>query len=187
MLDSIYRFDFSILDALQSIHSPVLNVIMMVITYFAEVGWGWIALTVIMLRFPKRRKMGLASGVSLAIMLLINDVTIKSIVGRPRPYTLREDIDTIIPYPMGTSFPSGHTCASFSAATAIFLYDKKLGAFAYLLAALIGFSRNYFYVHYPTDVICGALLGIILGIIGTAIVRKLIVPRFGEKLKLPKE
>ena len=119
MLDSIYRFDFSVLETLQSIRTPALNYVMMAITYFAELGWGWIALTVIMLRFPKRREMGLASGVSLALMLLINDVIVKSIVGRPRPYVMREGIDTIIPYPMGTSFPSGHTCASFSAATAL--------------------------------------------------------------------
>ena len=59
------------------------------------------------------------------------------------------------------SFPSGHTSASFAAATAIYAIDRRWGAAAYVLAALIGFSRLYLGVHFPTDVLAGAVVGIL--------------------------
>jgi undecaprenyl-diphosphatase len=60
------------------------------------------------------------------------------------------------------AFPSGHTLASFGAATALTLTHRRWGAAALVLAAAIGFSRLYLFVHYPTDVVAGALLGVAL-------------------------
>ena len=57
------------------------------------------------------------------------------------------------------SFPSGHTSAAFAAALAIFMWYKKEGGFAIVIAALIAISRLYLTVHYPTDVLAGALVG----------------------------
>ena len=76
----------------------------------------------------------------------------------------RTGIDTIIKQPSGYSFPSGHSASSFACATAIFMKNKRMGIFAYVLAALIAFSRLYFYVHFPTDVLTGSVLGVLVGI-----------------------
>lgn len=90
---------------------------------------------------------------------------------RIRPYDLREGIEIIISRPTDFSFPSGHASASFAAAAALFAYDKKWGAGALVLAALIAFSRLYLYVHYPSDVFAGTLLGILFGAMAYYIVK----------------
>ena len=64
------------------------------------------------------------------------------------------------------SFPSGHTAAAFAAAVALFACHRKAGTIALFLAFLMGFSRLYLFVHYPTDVLAGALLGVLFGLIG---------------------
>ncbi len=76
----------------------------------------------------------------------------------------------VVSMPTSWSFPSGHTSSSFAFATAVFANNKKYGIAAYVLAAVIGFSRIYLGVHYCTDVLAGAVLGIIYGIIGVLVV-----------------
>ena len=80
-----------------------------------------------------------------------------------RPYSYVPDITLLIPPLDDFSFPSGHTFASFAAATALFLYHRKAGAAAFILAVTIAFSRLYLYVHFPSDVLAGAILGIASG------------------------
>ena len=61
------------------------------------------------------------------------------------------------------SFPSGHTGISFAAVGALFAAKSRLGVPAFVLALIIAFSRLYLYVHWPSDVLAGALLGILIG------------------------
>ena len=79
------------------------------------------------------------------------------------------------------SFPSGHTLASFEAATVLMIRDKRFGIPALILAILIALSRLYLYVHYPTDVLAGALLGVFIGIFACFLVDK-IYKRFERKI-----
>ena len=75
--------------------------------------------------------------------------------------------------PSDSSFPSGHTSSAFAAAVSIFLTNKKAGIMALILAVLIAFSRMYFFVHFPTDILGGILTGVICAKIATVFVKKL--------------
>lgn len=181
-MDTIYNTDFAILDALQKIHCTLLDMIFGFFTYIGEGGIVWAAAALILLGMKNKRIISLSIFISIAAESAVNEFIIKQIFKRPRPFTLHPWIDTVVHQPSSYSFPSGHTCSSFAAATAIFCFDKKLGAVAYAVAALIGFSRSYFYIHYPTDVLCGALLGVLFGI-AAAFAAKRIYPKLADLSK----
>ena len=86
--------------------------------------------------------MGFAQCLALIFMLLSNDMTIKKLVKRVRPYDINTMIDTIVPKQSSFSFPSGHACAAFACATAIFCFNKRLGIAAYIMSLFISFSQR---------------------------------------------
>lgn len=142
--------------------NPVLDKIMIFISSLGNKGQFWIAIGVLFLLLGIWKRHWLRNGwmvlFSLLGNLLLCNVLLKPLVNRTRPYDLL-GYETIIP-PLGDpSFPSGHTSASFAAATAIYAIDKRWGIAAYLLATVLGFSRLYLGVHFPTDVLAGAVLG----------------------------
>ena len=89
----------------------------------------------------------------------------KPLFARVRPNDVNTAIELLIARPGDYSFPSGHTLSSFAAATVIFIANKRLGSLALLLAAAIGFSRMYLYVHYLSDVLVGAAIGVAIGVL----------------------
>lgn len=162
------------LDFLQTIHTPLLDKILAFITSLGNAGIIWIVLAVVLLILPKTRKTGIIVAAALLMDLVLCNLILKNLVARVRPYDVNTAIAILIKKPLDFSFPSGHTAASFAAMTALFLAKmKKAWIAALVLAVLIAFSRLYFYVHYPTDVLGGAIVGILSGIIGYAIVEKI--------------
>ena len=162
------------LDFLQTIHTPLLDKILAFITSLGNAGIIWIVLAVVLLILPKTRRTGIIVAAALLMDLILCNLILKNLVARVRPYDVNTAIAILIKKPFDFSFPSGHTAASFAAMTALFLAKmKKAWIAALVLAALIAFSRLYFYVHYPTDVLGGAVVGILSGIIGYAIVEKI--------------
>ena len=162
------------LDFLQTIHTPLLDKILAFITSLGNAGIIWIVLAVVLLILPKTRKTGIIVVAALLADLVLCNLILKNLVARVRPYDINTAIAILIKKPLDFSFPSGHTAASFAAMTALFLAKmKKAWIAALILAVLIAFSRVYFYVHYPTDVLGGAVVGILSGIIGYAIVEKI--------------
>lgn len=162
------------LDFLQTIHTPLLDKILAFITSLGNAGIIWIVLAVVLLILPKTRKTGIIVAAALLMDLILCNLILKNLVARVRPYDVNTAIAILIKKPLDFSFPSGHTAASFAAMTALFLAKMKKAWIAVLvLAVLIAFSRLYFYVHYPTDVLGGAVVGILSGIIGYAIVEKI--------------
>jgi undecaprenyl-diphosphatase len=143
-------------------------------TYIGEGGAVWIAAAIIMTAVKKTRTGGIYVAVALVYEFIANEVLLKNIIARTRPFVLNPNIDTIVSQPTSYSFPSGHSCSAFAAATAIFMYNKRAGAIAYAVSAVIGFSRCYFYIHFPTDVICGAIFGVILGYAAVGTVKVLL-------------
>ena len=164
MLETLLNIDGGLLLLIQEyVRTPLLNEIMVFITTLGNGGMIWIAATILLLIPKKTRKVGIMSGVALLGSLIINNNIIKNIVQRPRPFVTFTDLQILIPTPSEFSFPSGHTSSSFAAAGVFYSnLPKKFGVPAVILAGLIGLSRLYVGVHYPTDVIAGIIMGILL-------------------------
>lgn len=164
-------FETSILHWIrQTFSCAFLDAVMPYITKFADSGIGWILLALVLLIPRKTRRMGAAMGVALAIGFVTGNLLLKNLVARTRPFLFDPSIELLIAPPHEFSFPSGHTLASFECAVAVFCYRRKGGVVALLFAVLIAFSRLYLQVHYPTDVLCGAILGSLIGYLAYRIV-----------------
>lgn len=151
-----------------------------VITLFSEGGYFWIALCLFFLIFKKTRKVGIVMAIAIIMNALVVNVCIKNVVARTRPYDAFEDIIRLIGIQSDYSFPSGHTSVAFSSVMAMQLAfekkkQKRLVIYAWILACCIGFSRLYLGVHYPSDVLCGALIGMMSALIAKFIVKKWII------------
>ncbi len=138
---------------------PFLDAVMPVISSLARHGELWIALAVVLLCIPKTRRIGLTMGLALAIGYLTGNIFLKNVVARTRPYDVA-GVEILVNRLSDFSFPSGHTLCSFEAAVVLFLYHRKWGVAALSLATVIAYSRLYLFVHYPTDVLAGLLLGV---------------------------
>ena len=163
-----------LLDQIQQyLANDFLNLLIPRVSSLGDAGLIWIVLSVLLLLFPKTRKAGLASGIALLFMLVTGNMILKPLVARLRPFAVNTAVELLIPPPTDFSFPSGHTYASFASASAIFRNSRRIGIPALILASLIAFSRLYLYVHYPTDVLFGILLGILAGWIGNRLSERL--------------
>lgn len=179
-------FDLPILDWIQAnLQSSFMDKFMPIVTVLGDAGLFWIAWAVLMLLFPKTRKIGLGMGFALIMGLLVCNVTLKPLIQRIRPYDFQEQefgilINLLIERQHDFAFPSGHTIASFEAATVLLKNSKKMGIPAMILAVVIAFSRLYLYVHYPTDVIFSIFAGILFAFIGDALAG-LVAPKLAPR------
>ena len=142
---------------------PFLDTVMPYISSLARHGEFWILVALVLVCFKKTRKAGVAMGIAMACGYLIGNMGMKNLFARTRPYDVAE-VELLVAKLHDFSFPSGHTLVSFEAATALWFYHRKWGIAAFVLAALIGLSRLYLFVHYPTDVLVGVVLGIGIGL-----------------------
>ena len=168
----VFYFDWELdlLHWFQSIHNTALDWLVPKITMLGNAGWFWIVVTLLLLILPYNRKIGVQAAISLIITVIICNIILKPSIMRCRPCWLEPDVQLLVKVPHDFSFPSGHSNASFAVATAIFSRNKKLGIPALILAAAIAISRLYVFVHWPTDVLVGTLIGICGGIISYFIV-----------------
>lgn len=172
-METITEIDLQILEFIRRYFTcGFMDSIMPGITFLGNVGFIWIAAAVIFLAVKRYRKTGMGLVCGLAGSGLICNLILKNIVARERPFTVNETVSLLISAPLDYSFPSGHTTSSFAAAAVIMHNDKKLGTAAYILASLIAFSRLYLYVHFLSDVIFGALLGTVIGVVCSRLLDK---------------
>ena len=149
-----------------------LTPVVKLITHLGDGGIIWIMITLALLAYGKTRKTGLLCSCSLLLEVLVCNVILKNWVARTRPYEVIEGLQRLIAAPSDFSFPSGHTGSSFAVAVVIFLMvPKRYGIPAMVLAVLIGLSRLYVGVHYPTDVLAAAFLGTVTAVLIWAIYR----------------
>lgn len=187
MLESIYHFDWNVFQFVEEhLWNPVFDVIWKIITLSGESGIIWVlmALALLVFGFVKKndtyKKAAVAVVISLLFMEVANNLVIKELIARVRPFNFdwtqyswggEFNFPEIVSRPKSWSFPSGHSSSSFAAAFAFFWYDKKKGIPALIYAALLAFSRVYVHVHYCTDILAGAVVGIIYALIGVLITK----------------
>lgn len=167
MINYLMNLDGNILLWIQEyMRNAFLTPVFIIITNMGNSGAVWLAVSVIMLFFRKTRKAGILSLAALLASFIIDNVILKNLIARTRPYEVIPKLRILISKQGDYSFPSGHTGSSF--ASAVILYKtlpKKFGIPALTLAGLMGFSRLYLGVHYPSDVLGGAIIGSLIAII----------------------
>lgn len=165
-----------------NIRCEALNSIFMFITRLGDKGFFWAALAVILMINKRTRPVGAACAAALLLSVVINNYLLKNLVRRARPFDTIAGL-TSLRTPHDFSFPSGHTGSSVAAAVTLFLgLPKKYGIPALVLAVLISLSRLYIGVHYPTDVLGGAVTGIGIAFLSRTLVDTL-SKKFSEKEK----
>ena len=159
------NLDWSILHWIHdTMTCPALDFLMPKITALGNGGAIWLAAAGGMLCTKKYRKQGVLLLGGLVVGVLVGNVFLKNIIARPRPCWL-EHVPLLIANPTDYSFPSGHTLSSVIGAAILTQTDRRFGWAAIPLAALIAFSRLYLYVHFPSDILGAALLGVVIGVL----------------------
>ena len=156
--------DWSILHWIQNaLVCPAMDFLMPKVTALGNGGAIWILAAGGLICTKKYRKQGVLLLGGLAVGLLVGNVILKNVVARPRPCWLDSSVRLLVASPADYSFPSGHTLSSVIGAVVLTRTNRRFGYAAIPLAALIAFSRLYLYVHFPSDVLAGAILGVVIG------------------------
>ena len=164
MLASI---ELPVLNGIQAVfRCQILDRLLPAVSRLCDHGEIWILLAVILLAVPRTRRAGLALSCALLLELTACNLILKPLFGRARPFTLAPELELLVHPPGDPSFPSGHTAASFASAWALRQSGSPLWRPALALAAVIAFSRLYLFVHWPSDVLGGILLGMLTGWLG---------------------
>lgn len=174
-MEIILNIDNSILDFIQTyMRTDFLDVIFPYITRLGDGGLIWIVIALVLLINKKYRKHGIVLSISLILCLIIGNLTLKPLIARIRPCDVNTAISLLIKRPTDFSFPSGHTLSAVASTVVIYNMNRKMGIGALVLTILIAFSRMYLYVHYPSDILGGIIIGLFIGAISIRIGKKLL-------------
>lgn len=141
----------------------LLDALMPKLTLLGSGGAIWILAACGLLCTKKYRRQGGLLLAALAAGVLVGNVCLKNLIARPRPCWLDDSVQLLIASPTDYSFPSGHTLSSVIGTTVLTKTNHKFGWTAIPTAAIIAFSRLYLFVHYPSDILAGAILGVAIG------------------------
>ncbi len=174
-MNGINGFDGAVMAFVQEhFHNIVTDSVFPIITYLGEAGVIWIVIGLVLLLLKKTRRQGVLVLCAMAAGFLLGEILLKNTICRERPFqTFPAFTPLLISPPSGFSFPSGHTCSSLAAATVLCGCSRKRGIPALVLACLIAFSRIFLFVHWPTDVLAGAVLGVTCGLLTLFFSKKL--------------
>lgn len=160
----ITGLDWSVLGWIhENLSCQFLDILMPMITALGNGAFFWIVAGAVLFLQRKHRRQGLALLLALGACALLGNLLLKPLVARPRPCIQNPNIPLLIPVPHGYSFPSGHAMTSAAGAAVLRRTNSPFQLAAVPLALLIAFSRLYLYVHFPSDVLCGLILGAGIG------------------------
>ena len=169
------ELELGILDWIQlHLRCGFLDWLMPFVSGLSNHGEVWILLAAVLLLIRRQRARGLSAAFALALNLITCNKILKPLIGRIRPFAFRPDLSLLVPPPGDASFPSGHTAAAFAVVFALKASGSPLWRPALALAAATAFSRLYLYVHWPTDVLGGVLLGAAVGWAGVKLAEALL-------------
>lgn len=175
-MGAILKIDADILLWIQeNLRKDILTPVVKCITHLGDAGLFWILLLVVLLMIPKTRKAGMLGAAALILTFFVTNVLLKPMVARVRPYEVIEGLTRLIGKQSDRSFPSGHTANSMAVGVILWMisrnneenvdnnlyFPKKAGWVLLILSILISLSRLYVGVHYPTDVLGGAVIAVL--------------------------
>ena len=158
-------WEFDWLYALQDIHNPVLDKVMVFVSALGNAGIFWIAVGLLLLITKRYRRGGAQMLVAMAVTFVIGNLILKNLVARERPCWIDREVLLLMASPSDYSFPSGHSMNGFAGSVSLLCIDKRIGIPAVILAAIIAFSRLYLFMHFPTDVFAGIVIGLVIALI----------------------
>lgn len=165
--------ELAVLNWIQTLRTDWLDGVMVVVSTLGDAGAVWIVLALVLLCFRKTRRAGLTVALALVLDVIVCNGVLKPLFDRVRPCVVNPAVELLVACPTDASFPSGHTAASFAAAGALRAAGSRLWMPGLVLAVLIAVSRLYLYVHWPTDVLAGALLGWGLGCAARSLLQRM--------------
>ena len=151
----------------------LLDTLMPKLTLLGNGGAIWLLAAGGMLCTKKYRRQGAILLAALAAGVLVGNVCLKNLIARPRPCWLDSSVQLLISSPTDYSFPSGHTWSAVTGVWVATAANRKFGWVAIPLAAALAFSRLYLYVHFPSDILMGALIGAALGLLAVVLQKRL--------------
>ena len=163
--------EFSILYAIQNLRTDFLDTVILKLTdLIGSYGEIWLIAAAVMLTNRKTRRCAYTMLISYLLVFGIGQLWLKNVIVRGRPCNIDRTIELLVERPTSWGFPSTHTAWAFAAATSVFLHHKKAGFAVLALAALIALSRLYLFVHFPSDVLGGIVLGVLAALVAKVLV-----------------
>ena len=161
MIEIFTKVDLSILLWIQdNLRSEYITTFMYHITSMGSILLIVMALYFIIKGSRSEKVAGFAVLASSILEIAIVNGVLKNLIARPRPFVTYDEVVPLANILSEHSFPSGHTALVFSMAFVIYkLFPEIYGKVAIVIACLVGFSRVYLGVHYPSDVIAGVIVG----------------------------
>lgn len=170
MFKKIKKWDKGVISWISKFNNPFINKFMVLLTRLGDGGLVWVIIAISFLITKSHKSVSLKMLLSLCLTTIVGEVVIKRLVGRLRPSQIISKEDLLIKKPTSYSFPSGHTASSFGVAVILSEAFPWINILFFCLASLIGISRVYLKVHYPTDVIVGAIIGTLCGLVTEMII-----------------
>ncbi len=160
-MQKLYQWEKRMILRLSGSNHPAADKLMLWTTRMGNGGLVWIVISLIMIGMGWRLE-GLMTLAALSLTAFLINLVVKPMFTRKRPYEILETVRTRIAPPFGSSFPSGHAASSFAAASMLWFLNMPFKHWALVLAFLIAVSRVHLMVHFPSDVLVGAVSGIVI-------------------------